>query len=101
MTKRKEREMNKIRVRLLGAGMTALAVLAFLVAYGAVSPTPVFAAPCCQECDAQQAACYQGCRDGAHELGADDSEQACYQKCDDELWDEPFGCFTTCYYCSP
>ena len=89
------------RVRLVGTGMTVLAALAMVVVHAMTSPVPLIAAPCCQECEASEAACYAACQGDGHELGADDSLQACNQKCDEALWDEPFGCWTTCYNCSP
>lgn len=88
------------RARWIGAAMTGIAVAILLSAYAVVRPTPVLAAPCCQECEAQESACYAACRETQHGLAGDDTEQSCYQTCDDDLWDEPYGCWRICRLCN-
>ena len=88
-------------VRFIGGSLTSAAALALLIAHATIAPTPVLAAPCCQQCEAQESACYAQCGSISHGLDANDTLQSCYQKCDDDLWDSPYGCWTTCYYCNP
>ena len=93
--------MKTLRIRSLGMSMVAAAVFGILMAHATVSPTPVAAAPCCQECEAQEAACYASCNEQEHGLDENDTLQACNNGCYYELYeDEPYACWQICRLCS-
>lgn len=91
--------MSKTRLRWTGVGMTALAVFVLTLAYSLVAPAPLQAAACCQECEAQEAACYGACDAASHGLDEDDTTQSCYDNCIDALYYQSYGCWTHCTWC--
>lgn len=93
--------MRHSRIRVAGLSMTAFAVLTLCVLQATLLPEPVLALACCQECEAQEAACYDSCYDADHNVAVDDSLDTCYDACDAELYDSFYGCWTHCMYCSP
>jgi hypothetical protein len=91
--------MRRRATRWVGAGLTAGAVLAILVAHAVLGPTPVGASECCQVCEAKEAACYAACQGMSHEEGETDTLSACYTACEDALYFSVYGCWANCTYC--
>jgi hypothetical protein len=78
----------------------AVLALAAVWVIQAVEPAPVAAVTplaCCQDCEAQEQACYAACDDNTHT--SPDTVTACYQDCyDDSIL---LSCWMHCMYCEP
>ena len=94
--------MDTKRFRWVSGGFATLAVVAMAAFYAGYDPPVASAfAPCCQECEAKESACWASCAAASHGFGSSDTAQACNDDCLNALYDEPYGCWMICYYCGP
>ncbi len=95
--------MNGIVVRSLGVSIFFVGLGCLLLLVDPHEPAgaseAATLAPCCQECEVMEAACYDECESMTHDQGSGDSLSSCMDDCDnDEILTS---CYSNCYYCSP